>query len=106
MVYPIITGIVSITLNSTKSLQVEQKQNKNWLFLKSGLSMCVAQTILYLGGTIWLSITTGTSFQATLAIAVYPFVLLDIVKIAFCVAAIVPLRSRLLSIDISPLHVA
>jgi len=100
LVYPFMAGIVSITLNSRKGRQSEHKQSKKWLFLKSGVSILIAHMVLYLGGTTWLSATTGNSFQASLVLAVYPYIPLDIVKIIFCVTIIVPLRSRLLSMNL------
>lgn len=100
LVYPFMAGIVSIALNGRKSRQAQYRQSKKWLFLKASVSICIAHIILYIGGTIWLSITTGNSFSAGLALAVYPFIPLDIIKIVFCVAVIVPLRSRMLSMNL------
>jgi len=100
LVYPIMAGIVSMALNSRKSRQSEHMQSKKWLFLKSSVSILIAHIILYLGGTIWLSAITGNSFQASLALAVYPYIPLDILKIVFCVVAVVPLRSRFLSMNL------
>ena len=106
MMYPIIAGIVSVALNSRKSRQTENKQGKSMLFLKSSISVCIAHTLLYLGGTIWLCAITGNSFQAGLALAVYPYIPLDIVKIIFCIAVIVPLRSRFASTNLLVLDYA
>ena len=100
MVYPFMAAIVSVALNSRKSRRAECGQSKKRLLFKSGASICTAHLFLYLGGTIWLSATTGNTFGAALALAVYPFIPLDIVKIVFCVTAIVPLRSRLLSMNL------
>lgn len=100
LVYPIMACIVAMALNSPKSRQAEYKNNKKRLFIKSGLSICIAHMVLYLGGTAWLSVTTGNSFQAALALAVYPFIPLDIIKIVFCVVVIVPLRSRMLLMNL------
>ena len=100
MMYPIIAGIVSAALNSRKSRQTEKQQSKSMLFLKSGLSICIAHILLYLGGTVWLCAVTGNIFQAGLALAVYPYIPLDIVKIIFCITAIVPLRSRFISMNL------
>jgi len=100
LVYPIMAGIVSMALNSRKSRQSEHMQGKKWLFLKASVSILIAHIILYLGGTIWLSAITENSFQASLALAVYPYIPLDILKIVFCVVAVVPLRSRFLSMNL------
>ena len=100
LVYPLMAWIVSQTLNSPKSRQTEHCQSKAFVLLKAGISMCIAHTILYLGGTAWLSTTTGNSFIASLSLAVFPYIPLDIFKILFCVFAIVPFRSRLLSMNL------
>ena len=100
LVYPFMAWIVSKTLNGRQSRQAERTQKKSALFLKSGISISIAHTVLYLGGTTWLSVTTGNTFLASLSLAVFPFIPLDIVKVVFCVFAIVPFRSRLLSMNI------
>jgi len=98
--YPIMAWIVATALNSPKSLRAEQKQHGSLTFLKAGISMLISHTILYLCGTIWLSFATGNSFKASLALAVYPFILLDIFKIAFCIFVVVPFRSRLKAMNL------
>ena len=92
---PLMAWIVAMALNSQKSLSAEQRQSKGIIFLKSALAMCIALIVCYTAGTIWLSFTTGNTFYATLAIAVLPFIPMDILKILFCVFAIIPIRSRL-----------
>src|SRR5690554_5502208 len=93
--YPLMAWIVAMALNSQKSLSAEQRQSKGIIFLKSALAMCIALIVCYTAGTIWLSFTTGNTFYAALAIAVLPFIPMDILKILFCVFAIIPIRSRL-----------
>jgi len=100
MVYPIMAGMVSMALNSRRSRQLERTQSKRWVFLKAGASMCIAHIVLYLGGTLWWSVTTGNSVQAALALTVYPFIPLDVVKIVFCMVAVVPFRFRMLSMNL------
>jgi biotin transport system substrate-specific component len=100
MVYPVMAFIVAMTLNSNKSLERETGQAKVQILLKSAISMCVAHLVLYLGGTLWFCFMMKTTFQAALLVAVYPFIPLDILKIIFCIFVIVPLRSRLLSMDL------
>ena len=97
MMYPLMAWVVSFALNSRQSRQLENKQNKKWLFAKAGISISIAHILLYIGGTTWLCFTTGSSFAAALALAVYPFIPLDILKIVFCVVAILPLRIRMLA---------
>jgi len=100
MVYPIMAGIVSMALNSRFSRQQEHHQKKAFVFLKAVLSICVAHFVLYLGGTLWFSLTTGITFQAALVLAVYPFIPLDVIKLVFCIVAVVPFRSRMLSLNV------
>lgn len=104
LVYPLMAWIVAMALNSRKDRQAEQARGKGVVFLKAAASICVAHIILYLGGTTWLSITTGNTFYASLALAVFPFIPLDIVKILFCVLGIVPIRARLISTNLLMLH--
>jgi len=52
MVYPIMAAIISLTLNSPKSLQTERKQSKALLYLKTSVALCLAICTEYLGGTI------------------------------------------------------
>ena len=89
-----------MALNSSKSRQAEFSQSKTIVFIKSAIAICIAHIILYLGGTAWLSITTGNSFYASLTIAVFPFIPMDIIKILFCIFAIVPIRSRLIATNL------
>lgn len=100
LVYPIMAVIVSMVLNSKKSLQLEVEQSRKWRFLKAALAISVAHFLLYLSGTTWLSLTTGTSFYAALTLSVFPFIPLDVVKILFCVFAIMPFRARLRSMNL------
>ena len=100
LVYPIMALIVSMSLNSHKSRQAEKGQSKGMLFVRAAIAIIVAHLILYIGGTTWLSITTGNTFVAALAMAVIPFIPLDIVKILFCVFAVIPFRARMISLNL------
>ena len=84
LVYPLVAAIVTFSLR------------KRTGFVRGAISLCAAHLVLYLGGTAWLSLTTGNPFSACLALAVYPFVLPDIAKIAFCVIAVIPFQKRFL----------
>jgi biotin transport system substrate-specific component len=92
LVYPIMAAIISLTLNGKQALSAER--NQRHILIKGAISICTAHLVLYLGGTIWLSATTGNSFVASLSLAVIPYIPLDIIKIAFCVFAIIPLRKH------------
>ena len=100
MVYPLCAWIVAMVLNSKKARQAEKSQGQVVVMLRGAAAMVVAHTILYLGGTIWLSFMTQNTFVAALSMAVIPFIPLDVIKILFCVLAVVPFRSRLLKTGI------
>lgn len=100
MVYPIMAAVISFTLNRPRSLQAENKQSKAILYLKTSVALCIAVCIEYIGGAIWLTATSTTnSFYGALTIF-FPFIPFDIVKIVFCVIAMLPFRSRLMSMNI------
>jgi len=92
---PAVAAVVSMALNRRKSLQSEARQGRGALVFKAGIFMCIALILLYLGGTLWLCAITGNTFKAGLALAVYPYIPLDVLKIAFCTAVMLPLRARL-----------
>ena len=98
--YPLMAWIVAMALNSKKARLAEKNQMQGVVMLKAGIAMLIAHTILYLGGTIWLSFMTKNTFIASLGLAVIPFIPLDIIKILFCVLAIVPFRHQLLKAGI------
>lgn len=98
LVYPIMAGIVAIALNGRK--RHYKKQSKQRLYLKAIFALCLAHLTIYLGGTLWLSFTTATSFYASLTLAMIPFIPLDIVKIVFCIVVVLPFRSRLIAMNL------
>lgn len=50
-------------------------------FIRYALSMGVALLICYLGGTVWLAVSTRSSIQEAFALGVAPFVPFDLLKI-------------------------
>ncbi len=100
MMYPVMAAIVSLSLNSRVSLQAEKKGSKASLYFKTSVALSCAICAEYLGGTLWLTATTVHSFYGALTVACFPFIPLDIVKIAFCVFAILPFRARLRSMNL------
>ena len=110
MVYPLMAFIVAYALNSRtsreaeKSVSGESAKSRIRLAVKAAVSICIAHTILYLGGTAWLSVITGMTFDKAMVMAVYPFIPFDIVKIIICVAVIVPMRSRLMAMHLLQLE--
>ena len=99
IVYPIMAVVVSMMSNSRQSQLGESQPDKKWNRIKASFSLCIALIILYTGGTAWFIIMSGNSLQAALVLTVYPFISLDMIKIAFCVIVIVPLRSRIPSMN-------
>lgn len=95
-IYPVMAWIVSMALNSRRSLAKEGSQSKGWMLFKAGVAICIAHIILYLSGTMWLSMMTGASFYSSLVLAVIPFIPLDIVKVLFCIFVMVPSRATLM----------
>ena len=100
MMYPVMAVIISCALNTTKSLQVETKKSNVALYLKTGIALCLALCVEYLGGALWLAFSTGSSLLSALTLICFPFIPLDIVKIIFCVALMLPFRSRLKAMNL------
>lgn len=92
--YPVLAAIISITLNGKRALASEPTKRR--VFARGAVSICLSHLLLYLCGTVWLCIITGNTFIAGLALAVLPYIPLDVVKIIFCVVAIIPLRGRVM----------
>jgi len=97
-VYPLMAAIVSLTLNSDKSLRPGGAKKRP--YRKAVAAICTAHLVLYLGGTIWLAATSANTFAGALALAVLPFIPMDILKIVFCVTAMLPFRDRLIKMKL------
>jgi len=93
MAYPLMVGIVSVALNGHG--QCDKNNQKPRLMGKAAVFMCLAQIVLYLLGSAWWSLITGNSILFAVTLTVYPFVPLDLLKIAFCAVTVIPLRSRM-----------
>lgn len=106
MVYPVMAWLVSAALNRAEGRGKETAKGRGYLHAKAALAICFAHIILYLGGTLWLSATTGSNFYGALTLAVFPFIPLDIVKIIFCVVAGLSLRARLIRLNVLELEEA
>lgn len=90
--YPLMALLVSVALNAPSRRSTLEGAR---LYVSAALALLGAITIEYLSGVVWFSLTTGTGFAAALAIAVYPFIPLDLFKIAFSVIGILPIRGRM-----------
>ncbi|MDR2932376.1 MAG: biotin transporter BioY [Oscillospiraceae bacterium] len=55
----------------------------------------IALISCYFLGTLWLSFVSRVTFVQALAMAVYPFIALDLIKIFVCVLCVYPLRGRI-----------
>ncbi|MDR1701719.1 MAG: biotin transporter BioY [Sporomusaceae bacterium] len=95
--YPLVSFLAAFLLNNPGRTSDEAAQSKKRLYAKTGAALTLTHTIFYLAGASWLSVITGSSLTSAFMLAVYPFIPLDILKIAFCVFAVLPLRSRLIA---------
>jgi biotin transport system substrate-specific component len=98
MAYPVIAGVVSIGVKNHLDLNLGRVDGKAGVLrdaMRAGVSMCIASAMLYLSGAAWLGIVSRIPLREALSLAVFPFLLLDAVKIVFCIVAIVPFRTRL-----------
>ena len=68
------------------------KSDKWWLHM---LAMVAGEVVLYLIGTVWFCVQAGKTASAALAICVYPFIPLDIVKMVIVVLIGPMISSRL-----------
>lgn len=64
-------------------------------------SMTAALFVCYTLGTAWLMFLMKFPLSRALALAVYPFIPLDLCKIAFVAFAILPLRERVLRVGVA-----
>lgn len=101
LVYPIMAAIVSFALNSNRALRAKTTQRR--ALAVGAIAICAAHLVLYLGGTVWLCAITGNTFMAGLSLAVFPYIPLDIVKIVFCIFAVIPLRRRFMNAGLLPI---
>lgn len=108
MAYPLMTLITSISYqfskrilkrsNYSKSITNNQlgKYNKfKKLIITMGIpsfGMVISLMICYLIGSLWFSNISSTTIASALTICVFPFMVLDILKIAIAVASSVILR--------------
>ncbi len=107
MVYPIMAAIISLALNGRRALRGENARmrkgaNAVYVTAKGAMAICTAHLVMYLGGTVWLCLITGVTFVQGLTLAVFPYVVLDVVKIVFCVTVVIPLRKRVMRAGIIP----
>ncbi|MFA5449546.1 MAG: biotin transporter BioY [Clostridia bacterium] len=95
--YPIAALFISVSVDLfTRLFNPENTKVKKYVFPAFAfIVLIIALFICYLIGTLYLARLLGMTFKGALSAAVYPFVLLDILKIVACVVLIVPLRSRL-----------
>ncbi|MFV0399811.1 MAG: biotin transporter BioY [Oscillospiraceae bacterium] len=89
MAYPLMALVISLAVRWGK-------QSGAIRVVRTAVAMVLSTfLLLYLLGTLWLCFVMQTGFVEGLAMAVFPFIPLDMVKIAFCAAVMLPLRDRL-----------
>lgn len=89
LAYPIMALIASSAL-------VRRGLTTRGAVLLSLGSMTAALFVCYAMGTAWLMFLMNLPLSRALAFAVYPFIPLDLLKIAFTSFAVLPLRGRVL----------
>ncbi|AMP20608.1 hypothetical protein AZF37_04955 [endosymbiont 'TC1' of Trimyema compressum] len=93
---PIMAFIISYFIYSYEK---KGKGNTQKLFYKkiirTLLGLIIAQLVCYIIGTIWLSILSNISFVQGLIVAVYPFIIADLIKMVIAIFFILPIRKRL-----------
>lgn len=95
LAYPFVALLIAYGMNSERCLKKESLGGKRFLYPKTILLLCMALAVLYGGGAAWFALTTGKPLPIALAMTVFPFIPFDLVKIAFCVLGILPLRAPL-----------
>lgn len=96
MAFPIMAFIVSASINNPKRPKKEELTSKWKLYIKVTVAMCLSHLLLYIMGTLWFSTTTHTSLTSSLVMTVFPFIPMDIIKIALCAILFIPFRRRLI----------
>ncbi len=84
LAYPLMAFITSLS----------GKYSINIKYTKTSLTlgMLVSLLICYIFGTLWFSYITGSSFTASLALCVYPYIIFDLIKIGLAVSFSIVLR--------------
>ena len=95
MAYPLVALLIAYGMNTTESIERESLRSKRFLYAKATAVLCLALLLLYTGGVVWFVLMTGTPLFLALPLTVFPFIPLDLVKIAFCVLSVLPLRASL-----------
>lgn len=98
--YPLMALLIAGLLLAFDHWLAPHLTRRRWLWRTLWMlgAMLLAMLVCYTLGTAWLSHNTGNGIGETLALAVYPYVPLDLVKIVFAALCILPLRDRLQSL--------
>ena len=97
LAYPIMALIVAAAIEGyERNLAARFGSSKLPLLCLAFCSLTAAMLVCYTLGTAWLMFLMKLSLSKALALAVYPFIPLDIFKMAFTALAILPLRERVL----------
>lgn len=97
LAYPLMALIVSVAIENGEHMLAQKEDTKKPLL--QGLVICslsLSVLVCYALGTFWLAHLMKLPFSKALSLAVYPFIPLDALKIAFTTFAVLPLRERVL----------
>lgn len=102
MAYPLMAVAVSWAIETQERFAARtvggETARKFSLAASAVVGMVLAMFICYTLGTSWLMRVMNMPLSRALALAVYPFIPLDIAKIAFTAIALLPVRSRVLGV--------
>lgn len=101
LAYPIMALIVAITVEGYEhNLAARFGTSRLPLLCLTFCALTAAMLVCYTLGTAWLMFLMQLPLSKALALAVYPFIPLDLFKVAFTALAILPLRERVLRMDL------
>ncbi len=99
MAYPFMVVLVSFWFAYYNYIMKNTKPVALWrTAVWAFLVLMLAQIICYVFGALWIAFIMGINLHEASIIGIYPFVIPDILKIAFCVAFVLPIRKRFTAI--------
>ncbi len=101
LAYPIMALIVAIAVETCDRKLTSKPGRKKLAPPFIFCSLAIAMLACYALGTAWLAHLTKLPVPKALALAVYPFIPLDVLKMAFTAFALLPLRERVLRMGVT-----
>lgn len=95
LTYPLVALVIALYFKYADARFNGRKKSPLYLG-GAALALVAALLVLYAGGTAYLAVLMEVSFAQALVWGVYPYALLDLIKIVFTVLCFVPVRERLL----------